>query len=70
MTVRIPLVIVGGQVEQLQSGDTIAGSSAGVPTTMQGNFSVAAHTQQTYRQHIVAGSFSIIIGSDASLISV
>jgi hypothetical protein len=37
---------------------------------MQANFVIPNHTQALFRQKIIMGSFSIIIGMDASLISV
>lgn len=70
MTIRVPLVIVSGQIQQLQAGDTIASGGATTPTIMQSNLSIADYTQMLFRQHIVIGSRSIIMGTGSSLIGV
>lgn len=57
-------------VQVIIPGSTSSGSGATTPTGMQANLTVAAHTQMLFRQHIIIGSFSIVLGTDASLIGV
>lgn len=45
-------------------------SGSTTPTTMQPSFAVADHTQMLFRQHIIVGSNTVVIGTDASLIGV
>lgn len=51
-------------------GRDASGCGATTPTTMQANLMISDYTQMLYRQHIIVGSRSIILGTDASLIGV
>lgn len=62
MTERRALVIVGGQVRELSSSDTLAGASAGIPTLVASGSSVtvAANTQVGFFASIkVDGTFKL-----------
>lgn len=43
---------------------------AGVPTTFAGDLTVSNDTQTLFKQHLIIGSNSIVIGTDASLIGI
>lgn len=46
------------------------GSGATTPTTLQSDLTISDFTQMLFKQHLVVGSKSIIVGTAASLLSV
>ena len=70
MAERVPLVLAGGQVERLQTGDTLAGVGSGVPTTMQTSLNVPAFTQISPTRRIVLGPGLRITLNEDSVLSV
>jgi len=52
MAVKTPIVITNGQMELLQSGDTISGASSSDPSYSPGSFTVLTETAKIMANHL------------------
>lgn len=74
MAARLPLVLNAGQLQQLQSGDTLAGVTATLPALdysshlVSANFSVPAGCSAYVSRYVeIAAGITLEVGADADL---
>lgn len=67
---HVPVITYDSKGRIISTTTATISSGATTPTGMQADLTVADHTQMLFRQHIVVGSRSIVLGIDASLIGV
>lgn len=67
---HIPVITYDAKGRITSTTTAAISSGATTPTSMQANLTVASFTQMLFRQRIILGSFSAILGTDTSLIGV